>query len=46
MGPGADTSKRSKFTKELDDDGATPFITLNYIDASTWLLPPPGLALR
>ncbi|RVW98163.1 Pectinesterase PPME1 [Vitis vinifera] len=40
MGPGADTSKRSKFTKELDDDGATPFITLNYIDASTWLLPP------
>ncbi|KAJ9678662.1 hypothetical protein PVL29_020750 [Vitis rotundifolia] len=45
MGPGADTSKRSKFSKELDDNGATPFITLNYIDASTWLLPPPSLAL-
>ncbi|KAJ9678663.1 hypothetical protein PVL29_020751 [Vitis rotundifolia] len=45
MGPGADTSKRSKFSKELDDNGATPFITLNYIDASTWLLPLPSLAL-
>ncbi|KAJ9678669.1 hypothetical protein PVL29_020757 [Vitis rotundifolia] len=46
MGPEADASKRPKFTKELNDNGARPFITLNYIDASTWLLPPPSLALR
>lgn len=44
MGPGADTSKRAKFTKILDDEEVKPFITLNYIDASTWLLRPPHLA--
>ena len=46
MGPGANTSKRAKFAKMLDDDGVRPFVTLNYIEASKWLLPPPRLVPR
>ncbi|CAI8595571.1 unnamed protein product [Vicia faba] len=41
-GPGADTKKRVKFTKQLSDGEAKPFITLGIIQGSRWLLPPPN----
>ncbi|KAJ9678677.1 hypothetical protein PVL29_020765 [Vitis rotundifolia] len=46
LGPGADMSRRANFTKKLDFNGAKPYISLNYIGASSWLLPPPNLALQ
>jgi pectinesterase len=39
-GPGANMDKRAKFVKKLTDADAKPFISLSYIEASKWLLPP------
>ncbi|PRQ59695.1 putative pectinesterase [Rosa chinensis] len=41
-GPGSSMSKRVKFTKELSDVDAKPFISLGFIEGSKWLLPPPN----
>ncbi|KAI4305788.1 hypothetical protein L6164_029131 [Bauhinia variegata] len=41
QGPGAKTSKRDKFSKTLSASEAQSFISLSYIQASTWLLPAP-----
>ncbi|PON92476.1 Pectinesterase, Tyr active site [Trema orientale] len=40
-GPGSNKAKRVKFAKELTFDQVKPFITLGYIKAASWLLPPP-----
>ncbi|GMJ05926.1 hypothetical protein like AT1G69940 [Hibiscus trionum] len=40
-GEGAAPSAREPFTKQLTEKEAQPFITLDYIGASKWLLPPP-----
>ncbi|OIW02228.1 hypothetical protein TanjilG_23936 [Lupinus angustifolius] len=40
-GPGADPKGRYKHTKQLTDAQVKPFITLDYIKGSKWLLPPP-----
>ncbi|KAK9699382.1 hypothetical protein RND81_08G170400 [Saponaria officinalis] len=40
-GPGASRSGRAKFAKQLTDKEAELFISLEYIDAAKWLLPPP-----
>ncbi|KAK9099076.1 hypothetical protein Syun_026121 [Stephania yunnanensis] len=42
-GPGASTSKRAKYTKILSDGEAKPYLDKSYINAATWLLPPPKL---
>ncbi|XP_019162125.1 PREDICTED: pectinesterase 1-like [Ipomoea nil] len=39
-GAGSDMAKRPKFVKRLTDAEAKPFITLAFIEASKWLLPP------
>ncbi|XP_019162289.1 PREDICTED: pectinesterase 1-like [Ipomoea nil] len=39
-GPGSGMAKRPKFVKKLTDAEAHPFITLAFIEASKWLLPP------
>ncbi|KAI4305789.1 hypothetical protein L6164_029132 [Bauhinia variegata] len=41
QGPGAKTSKSDKFSKTLSASEAQSFISLAYIQASTWLLPAP-----
>ncbi|KAK1307867.1 putative pectinesterase 63 [Acorus calamus] len=43
MGPGANTSKRARYGRVLTDEQAKPFLSLTFIRASTWLLPPPSL---
>lgn len=35
--------KRVTFAKKLTEEEAKPFISLDFIDASSWLLPPPEL---
>ena len=40
-GPGASVKGRAKFAKQLTDKEAQTFISLEYIDAAKWLLPPP-----
>ncbi|KAL2897068.1 Pectinesterase 1 [Bienertia sinuspersici] len=40
-GPGADAAKRVPYTKQLTDVEAKPFISMEYIEADKWLLPPP-----
>ncbi|OVA12362.1 Pectinesterase [Macleaya cordata] len=40
-GPGSNTNSRNKFTKLLTDQAAKPFLDINYIKGSTWLLAPP-----
>ncbi|MED6207065.1 hypothetical protein PIB30_032413 [Stylosanthes scabra] len=40
-GPGAAAAGRAKFTKQMSDAEARPFLTLAFIDGSKWLLPPP-----
>ncbi|XP_074310303.1 pectinesterase 1-like [Silene latifolia] len=40
-GPGASVKGRAKFAKQLTDNEAQKFITLDYIEATKWLLPPP-----
>ncbi|KAK9101127.1 hypothetical protein Scep_024557 [Stephania cephalantha] len=42
-GPGASTSKRAKYTKILSNGEAKPYLDKSYINAATWLLPPPKL---
>ncbi|KAF4362895.1 hypothetical protein CsatB_008999 [Cannabis sativa] len=43
-GEGSNVAKREKFAKHLTANEVKPFITLGYIQASKWLLPPPKLA--
>ncbi|KAK7275058.1 hypothetical protein RIF29_16165 [Crotalaria pallida] len=40
QGSGAKLSGRPKYAKQLSDTEVKPFITLGFINASTWLLPP------
>ncbi|XWS47839.1 hypothetical protein CRYUN_Cryun13aG0019500 [Craigia yunnanensis] len=40
-GEGANLSGRSPFTKKLTEAQAKPFLGLDYIDGTKWLLPPP-----
>ncbi|PRQ59696.1 putative pectinesterase [Rosa chinensis] len=42
IGPGSSMSKRVKFTKELSEADAKPYISLSFIEGSKWLLPPPN----
>ncbi|XP_059462129.1 putative pectinesterase 63 [Corylus avellana] len=42
-GPGSDLSRRVPYTKKLSDNEARPFLALHFIQASSWLLPPPTL---
>ncbi|XP_077234657.1 putative pectinesterase 63 [Tasmannia lanceolata] len=42
-GPGASTKGRVSFGKVLNGDQVRPFLSMNYIQASLWLLPPPTL---
>ncbi|XP_022985658.1 pectinesterase PPME1-like [Cucurbita maxima] len=42
-GPGAETSSRIKFSKQLSDAEVKPFLSLDYVQAQKWLLPPPKL---
>ncbi|GKV45513.1 hypothetical protein SLEP1_g52585 [Rubroshorea leprosula] len=42
-GEGSNLSKRVPYTKVLSDNAAQPFISLDFIKANTWLLPPPTL---
>ncbi|XP_031125785.1 pectinesterase 1-like [Ipomoea triloba] len=39
-GPGAKLEGRPNFVKKMTEQEAKPFITLGFIDASKWLLPP------
>ncbi|KAL6126886.1 hypothetical protein ACLB2K_074931 [Fragaria x ananassa] len=41
-GPGSSMSKRVKFTKQLSDADAKPFISLDFIQGTKWLLPIPN----
>ncbi|KAL5728518.1 pectinesterase [Ranunculus cassubicifolius] len=43
MGPGSSTGKRATFAKMLTDAEAKPYLDHSYINASTWLLPPPKI---
>ncbi|KAL5795425.1 hypothetical protein ACOSQ2_000245 [Xanthoceras sorbifolium] len=38
-GPGANPATRAKFTKQLIEEQARPFMVLGYIQGSQWLLP-------
>ncbi|KAJ4846444.1 hypothetical protein Tsubulata_036221 [Turnera subulata] len=40
-GPGSNFKGRPKFVKKLTDSQAQPYLSLQFIDASTWLLPHP-----
>lgn len=40
-GPGADMSRRVKYAKRLSDEEARYFTRAGFINAKTWLLPPP-----
>ncbi|KAL4375458.1 hypothetical protein HN51_009354 [Arachis hypogaea] len=40
-GAGAAPAGRAKFSKQLSDAEAQPFLNLGFIDGSSWLLPPP-----
>ncbi|KHG26313.1 Putative pectinesterase 63 -like protein [Gossypium arboreum] len=41
MGKGATPSKRKKFIKQLSDAEAQPFLVVDYVEGTKWLLPPP-----
>jgi len=43
MGPGAATDRRASYSRILTDDQAKPFLSMTFIRALTWLLPPPTL---
>ncbi|KAM6581996.1 hypothetical protein CsatB_008998 [Cannabis sativa] len=43
FGEGSMATKREKYVKHLTDEEVKPFITLGYVQASKWLLPPPKL---
>ncbi|XP_057778502.1 pectinesterase 1-like [Salvia miltiorrhiza] len=42
-GAGSNLEKRVTFAKKLTEEEAKPFITLDFIGASSWLIPPPKL---
>ncbi|GAB4836627.1 hypothetical protein Ancab_001540 [Ancistrocladus abbreviatus] len=42
-GPGANTDKRVPFAKKLTEAQVQPYISLDFIEATKWLLPPPNL---
>ncbi|EEF32171.1 putative pectinesterase 63 [Ricinus communis] len=42
-GPGYKPNERVKYSKQLTDTEAKKYISLGYIEGSTWLLPPPKL---
>ncbi|KAJ0248822.1 putative pectinesterase 63 [Hirschfeldia incana] len=42
-GPGSRKEKRVKYTQDIDNIEANSFISLGYIQGSSWLLPPPSL---
>lgn len=42
IGPGSHTAKRVPFTQDIDDNEAKRFLSLGYIQGSSWLLPPSG----
>ncbi|XP_052185302.1 LOW QUALITY PROTEIN: pectinesterase 1-like [Diospyros lotus] len=42
IGVGASPDGRVKFAKQLNDAEAKPYLSLGYINASKWLLPPPS----
>ncbi|KAJ0233831.1 pectinesterase 48 [Hirschfeldia incana] len=42
IGPGSHKAKRVPFTQDIDDNEAKCFLSLGYIQGSSWLLPPPG----
>ncbi|XP_047325970.1 putative pectinesterase 63 [Impatiens glandulifera] len=41
-GPGSDMTSRVGFTKHLSDAEISPYMKLNFLEASKWLLPPPA----
>ncbi|TYH40246.1 hypothetical protein ES332_D12G233700v1 [Gossypium tomentosum] len=41
MGKGATPVTREKFVKQLSDAEAEPFLVLDYVEGTKWLLPPP-----
>jgi len=41
-GTGSHKEKRVKYTQDIDDIEAKYFISLGYIQGSSWLLPPPS----
>ncbi|KAK8496715.1 hypothetical protein V6N13_029133 [Hibiscus sabdariffa] len=43
IGEGASPSKRASFAKQLTEKEAKPFISLDFIGATKWLLPPPKI---
>ena len=43
VGEGSQTEKRVPFTQKIDPTVANRFLTLAYIEGSTWLLPPPAV---
>ncbi|KAA3460495.1 pectinesterase PPME1-like [Gossypium australe] len=40
-GKGATPATREKFVKQLSDAEAEPFLVLDYVEGTKWLLPPP-----
>lgn len=40
-GPGANPTRRVKYVKMLTDEEAKPYLDINYINGSYWILPPP-----
>jgi hypothetical protein len=40
MGPGAGSSQRVSYAKQLDKEQAASFMDISYIDGSDWLVPP------
>ncbi|XP_044462668.1 pectinesterase PPME1-like [Mangifera indica] len=40
-GPGAETTGRAKFAKILTDEEVQPFLSLNYLNGTSWVLHPP-----
>ncbi|CAL9095344.1 unnamed protein product [Musa textilis] len=43
LGPGAVTDGRVRFARLLTDEQARPFLTMDFIQAQSWLLPPPAV---
>ncbi|CAL9045671.1 unnamed protein product [Musa banksii] len=43
LGPGAVTDGRVKYARLLNDKQARPFLTMDFIQAQSWLLPPPAV---
>ncbi|MBA0773186.1 hypothetical protein Gotri_008481 [Gossypium trilobum] len=42
-GKGATPATREKFVKQLSDVEAEPFLVLDYVEGTKWLLPPPAV---